>query len=218
MSAHPLASPSTVAAHRGLNRLLEIASGLQLAPQTERFYFLRHGQTECNARRIFQSYEEPLNATGIAQAEAAGKALAREPIATIVCSDVARTHHTASIVAAHHVLTPNGAQGLRERHFGELIGSSSADLDWDCRPAQGETLDLFVERTRDALEQALLQPGPVLVVAHGGTLYVLAALLSVPVTPTLLGNAHPLRFDRIDTGWQATALAAALQGGPVNLS
>lgn len=207
MSVTP--SSASAALHRGLSRLIEIASGLTLVPDTDRFYFLRHGQTECNARRIFQSYEEPLNATGIAQAEAAGEILANQPIATIVCSDVARTHHTARIVAAHHRLAPNGSQGLRERHFGELVGTSSLELDWDCRPAQGETLDVFVQRSRDALEAALAEPGPVLVVAHGGTLYVLAALLRVPVSAGLLGNAHPLRFERAGGGWHATALAAS---------
>ncbi len=203
MSAPP--SPS----HRGLDRLARLAADLSFTPDVERFYFLRHGQTDCNARRIFQTADEPLNATGTAQAERAGEVLAREPLRTIVCSDIRRAHQTAHIVAAHHTLAPAGAEGLRERHFGDLIGSSSADIDWDCAPPAGETLDTFVERTAQALQAALREPGPVLVVAHGGTLYVLAGLLRVPVTPALLGNAHPLRFDAIAGGWQAMPLAEA---------
>lgn len=194
---------------RGLSRLSEIAAAIAFAPDVPGFYFLRHGQTECNARRIFQGADEPLNDTGIAQAERAGVVLAREPIRTIVCSDARRAHHTAHIVAAHHTIMPAGTELLRERHFGELIGSSSVDMDWDCAPPAGETLDVFVGRTAQALEAALREPGPVLIVAHGGTLYVLADLLGVAATPALLGNAHPLRFDRTAEGWQVTALAEA---------
>ncbi|MBU4612623.1 histidine phosphatase family protein [Achromobacter sp. GG226] len=206
----PSLPPAPALSRRGLDRLAALASGIPFDPAVPGFYFLRHGQTECNARRIFQGVDEPLNATGVAQAERAGDVLAREPIRTIVCSDIARAHHTARIVAAHHTITPAGTDGLRERHFGELIGSSSADMDWDCAPPAGETLDTFVTRTAQALEAALREPGPVLVVAHGGTLYVLAGLLGLDATPALLGNAHPLRFDRTDTGWQVTALADAV--------
>ena len=92
---------------------------------------------------------------------------------------------------------------------GALIGTSSVDLDWDCAPDNGETLGIFVQRTRDALAHALADTAPVLVIAHGGTLHVLAALLSISVTPSLLANAQPLRFERQTQGWSAIALGAA---------
>jgi hypothetical protein len=46
----------------------------------------------------------------------------------------------------------------------------------------------------------------VLVVAHGGTLYVLAALLGVPVDVAIMGNAQPLRFERSGPTWAVTPL------------
>jgi len=46
----------------------------------------------------------------------------------------------------------------------------------------------------------------VLVVAHGGTLYVLAALLGVSVHAGVLGNAQPLRFWRDGPIWGIEAL------------
>src|SRR5690606_11358257 len=98
-----------------------------------------------------------------------------------------------------------------ERDFGELVGSSSADIDWDCAPQAGETLDEFAHRVHAGFQEALTQPGPVLLVAHGGILYVLAAALEVAVTPELLGNAHPLRFNREGSRWHATPLAQATQ-------
>jgi probable phosphoglycerate mutase len=53
----------------------------------------------------------------------------------------------------------------------------------------------------------------VLIVAHGGSLYVLAALLGVPVDLGLLGNAQPLRFERDGTGWRVRSLLQQVDGG-----
>lgn len=205
-------SPSTTAAlhtSRGLARLIELAAADPLQPACDTFYFLRHGQTPRNALRIFQSYDEPLSELGEQQAAAAATALAGEPIRRIVCSDARRALHTAQTVAATLGLEPQLRQPLRERHFGALVGTSSADIDWDCSPEGGETLAQFVDRKRRALQEALSAEGPVLIVAHGGSLYVLAALLNVPVEMSILANAHPLHFTRQAQRWQARSLVAA---------
>ncbi len=202
---------------RGLDQLMRLGAALPLAPGCERFYFLRHGQTERNARRIFQAPTEPLNATGMEQARQAAGVLAGEPIATIVCSDILRALDTAIEVASRHGLDPVPHAGLRERNFGALIGSSSVGIDWACAPDGGETLETFVDRSRAGLAYALAHTGPVLVVAHGGSLYVLAAVLGVVLTDAFLGNAQPLRFDRRAGAWRATPLAAA-DGGAANLA
>lgn len=200
-------SPILLPNSRGLDRLTDIMAPLQARFECEQFYFLRHGQTECNARKIFQTPEEPLNAIGISQAERAAEALAAEAITTIVCSDMHRTRHTAQVVAKRHALAPIDTIHLRERNFGVLIGTSSLEINWDCAPHNGETLDEFAHRVYSGLHEALEHPGPVLIVAHGGILYVLAALLRIAVTPELLGNAHPLRFTRRNPdAWEAVPL------------
>ena len=210
---------------RGLERLPALcAAGCDIPAHVERFYFLRHGQTARNALRIFQGIEEPLNATGLAQAEQAARVLAAElagePVVHIVCSDAPRAHTTAQAVARQLQYTPKPHAGLRERHFGALIGSSSADIDWDCAPEGGETLDQFVARTLAALTEAVAHPAPVLVVAHGGTLHVLATALGVTAQPALMANAQPLRFDRQAQGWRVTPLGvlSAAADGPANLA
>lgn len=203
---------------RGLTRLPEIVASLRADLACDHFYFLRHGQTEGNARRVFQTIEEPLNPTGLEQAERAAELLASVTLRSIISSDAHRAHHTARIVAARHGLEPIGTPGLRERHFGELVGTPSHTIDWDCAPANGETLDGFALRCHGGLIEALTQPAPVLVVAHGGTLYVLASLLKVPVDPTLLANAHPLRFERHTGGWRAQPLAEATAPAALNLA
>ena len=197
----------------GLDQLVRIAEAQPLSPACDHFYFLRHGQTGRNALRIFQAVDEPLSELGLQQAAHAAELLAGEPIRTIVCSDARRAFDTAHTVAAALRLAPTAQPELRERNFGALIGTSSAHIDWACEPEGGETLAQFVGRKRAALDAALRQPAPVLVVAHGGTLYALAALLGVPIDTNVLGNAQPLRFARSGPTWAITPLLRHADGG-----
>ena len=196
----------------GLDQLIRIAADQPLSPDCDHFYFLRHGQTGRNALRIFQAVDEPLSELGLQQAARAATLLAGEPIRTVVCSDARRANDTAYAVATALKLVPAAQATLRERNFGALIGTSSANIDWACEPEGGETLLQFVSRTRGAIDTALRLPAPVLVVAHGGTLYALAALLGVPVDLGLLGNAQPLRFERRGPTWAVTPLLRHADG------
>ncbi len=196
----------------GLDQLIRIAEAQPLSPVCDHFYFLRHGQTGRNAQRIFQAVDEPLSELGLRQAAHAAGLLAGEPIRTIVCSDARRAFDTAHTVAAALRLTPTAQVELRERNFGALIGTSSVNIDWACEPEGGETLTQFVARKRAALAAALQQPAPMLVVAHGGTLYALAALLGVPIDTNVLGNAQPLRFARSGPTWAITPLLRHADG------
>ena len=196
----------------GLDLLIRIAADQPLSPDCDHFYFLRHGQTGRNALRIFQAVDEPLSELGLQQAARAAALLAGEPIRTVVCSDARRANDTAYAVATALKLVPAAQATLRERNFGALIGTSSANIDWACEPEGGETLSQFIARTREAIGTVLRQPAPVLVVAHGGTLYALAALLGVPVDLGLLGNAQPLRFERRGPTWAVTPLLRHADG------
>ncbi|VTU17753.1 MULTISPECIES: histidine phosphatase family protein [unclassified Variovorax] len=202
--------------HDGLHELVRLAAQVPLAPACDHFYFLRHGQTPRNAQRIFQPVDEPLSDLGLAQAARAAELLAGEPIQSVACSDAKRAFDTAHTVMGRHrnrALAPLVLEGLRERDFGALIGTSSAALDWACEPEGGETLARFVERKRVALDAALALPAPVLVVAHGGSLLVLAAMLGVPIDFGVLGNAQPLRFARSGPTWGVAALLAQADDG-----
>lgn len=182
---------------------------IQLTPTS--FYFLRHGQTPGNALKVFQTYAEPLSEVGIQQALDAAEALttAPEAVRTIVVSDAARTLQTAAPVAKKLGLKTIQTAALRERHFGDLWGTSSANIDWDCSPANGETLKEFVERTRAGILQALNgNEGPVLIVAHGGNLMVLASLLHIPLDTKMFGNALPIYFSCDGEKWSARPLLA----------
>ena len=191
---------------QGLAEFLRLGGDLPLLPACDHFYFLRHGQTARNLQRIFQAPDEPLNDTGLDQARRAAELLAGESIRTIVCSDAQRALTTALTVATSHSIEPLPDEGLRERNFGVLIGTSSAQIDWACDPADGESMAIFMARKHAALTRALALPGPVLVVAHGGSLFALAAMLGVPIDMKLLGNAQPLRFRRNGSIWSIDPL------------
>lgn len=197
----------------GLAQLIHIASAMELRPDCDSFLFVRHGQTACNARRIFQGPDEPLDATGQAQAAACARLLASTRLARIVCSDMRRARETAAAIAAPHHLQPNPQAGLRERNFGTRIGTSSAQIDWASAPPLGETLDGFVQRTCAGLRLALASPQPLLIVAHGGTLHVLAALLRLTMPLDLMANAQPLLVRRVAGRWTVQALAAGHGAG-----
>ncbi|MBM4073579.1 MAG: histidine phosphatase family protein [Planctomycetes bacterium] len=165
-----------------------------LTPGHREFFFLRHGQTEHNLRRIVQpQLGVSLNQTGRGQAEAAAAKLAGRKIRKIIASDSDRAWETAQTVARVCGWPVHAAAELRERHWGELIGKSNVALDWGSSPAEGETLAQFAARTLKGLARAL-RDSDILVTAHGGTYYVLTAALGIPHRPDQPPNAAPMHF------------------------
>jgi probable phosphoglycerate mutase len=196
--------------HRGLDALFDMARATPLAPECEAFYFIRHGETDGNAKRIFQHAEIPLNARGLEQAEAASRALAGAALQRIFASTMTRAWTTAEAIARPHGLTPVPEAGLRERWFGDLVGTPSHDHDWRESPPNGETMAEFVSRTQAGIARSLVDAGKIrtALVGHGGILYVLAPSLGLDITTEMLANATPLRFERSGTTrWTVTRIA-----------
>ena len=142
------------------------------------FYFLRHGQTDWNKQRRTQgSIDVPLNATGLQQAERAGRALAGLPIATICSSPLSRALRTAEFARQVLRCDLHVVDDLAECCWGDQQGELEDILerDWlaDWRtgvavPEGAEPYDRFIARAVGAINASLEHPGPVLVVAHGG--------------------------------------------------
>ena len=180
------------------------------------FYFLRHGETDWNARGIMQGQTDvPLSAVGLRQAAAIAKTVETLPIATVCCSSLGRARHTAEIASAGLRLPLIAIDDLKECRFGIYEGKSSAGPwreDWiqgGLLPG-GENYNEYVTRALRGLNTALMNPGPVLVVAHGGTFWAIQrfALANRPVrVPNcVLFKLDPPRFDT--TSWTVTELAA----------
>jgi len=89
-----------------------------------RFLLIRHGETEWNRNPRFRGQSDvPLNATGLAQAAAAGRAVAARwrPVA-VYHSPLGRARQTAEAVAGPLGLVAQPHPGLLDIHFGELQG------------------------------------------------------------------------------------------------
>ena len=195
----------------GVGRLEALARSVPHAIPRASFLFLRHGETDGNLNRYYQTEDQPLNATGEAQAAAAARILSGQGVADIVASPMPRAWRTASLAAEHHALAPRPEPRIKERVYTALFGQPNADFDWAHDPAGCETLDQFVSRVRDGLSDALqapVAPGRErLVVAHGGVLLVLVAMLGASLGPGLDRNATPMRFAPAGAGWAAERLA-----------
>lgn len=172
------------------------------APTPVPFWFLRHGETDWNARGLSQgNVDIPLNTVGWAQAERAAEALARtmgtpREIVTIVASPLSRARNTAETVAAKLGLDIELDEGLREVSFGvqegqEMGGWFDDWVDGKLTPEGGESFEQLRIRTVEALNRALSRKGPVLVVAHGALWRAFRSVAGLPAnvrTP----NALPL--------------------------
>ncbi len=179
----------------GLDEVRRRATKRPLKPRARRFIFLRHGETEGNARRVYQPHDITLNPTGQAQARRAAEYLREHRVERILASDMRRAWQTAE-TAAEMVGAPVIPEPrLRERWFGDLIGTSSIDLDWRKEPPNGESLQDFVERTQAGFRDALDTDASTLLVAHGGSLYVLVFSLGADLLEQHIANATPLLFE-----------------------
>ena len=141
-----------------------------------RIFVIRHGETSGNAARIVQRPEIPLSARGEAQAEALARRLAREGIARIVSSDLARAVGTAERLERATGAPLTFDPLLQERNFGDVRGTAYDELGFDLfaldfAPANGESWDVFharVDRAWEAVRAlAAALSGTLAVVTHG---------------------------------------------------
>lgn len=145
------------------------------------FWFLRHGQTDWNAKDLSQgNIDIPLNATGIAQAHVAAAKLVGRGIASIVSSPLSRAHDTAKIVGAALGLEVSLIPDLHEVSFGVQEGQEMGDwfhdwVDGVFTPVGGESFAELCTRSVAAVNQALESTAPVLIVAHGALFRALRA-------------------------------------------
>lgn len=113
----------------------------------------------------------------------------------IYCSDLSRTMETAQILAEHMNIGIASDPRLREINFGDWEGKSWEEIydrdpdtmrawgsDWiNIPPPGGESVQQLHARIADFYEETLNRPNlpqtPTLVVAHAGSLRVLACLL-----------------------------------------
>lgn len=179
-----------------------------LAPRVDRFYFLRHGETDYNRRHIVQGWADiPLNFTGEQQAKVAAQALKDAGVTSIVSSSAQRARRTAEIVsAAVGVPIHRLDERLREKCFGEYEHSADPTPSvWTRQDRGAESYADFATRTVTGMNAALGEGLP-LIVAHGGVRRVLLWGLGLDVTGPAMGNAVPLELVRVNNSWRVNVL------------
>ncbi|GAJ27822.1 histidine phosphatase family protein [Acidomonas methanolica] len=186
------------------------------------YWYLRHGQTDWNARDLSQGRTDvPLNATGEAQAVAAAQRVARHwrdgatPIARIVSSPLSRALRTAeeardAIARASGVVLPlTTDDDLIEVCFGVQEGEPMGT--WYDPWIAGEFTPEGAERFADlrmrvvrAVNRALeAGEGLPLIVAHGGVFRSLRSAMGM--APNVrLANAVPLYLTPASPEWTMT--------------
>lgn len=148
--------------------------------------FARHGETEANAKLVFQGQTGAgLDRRGRAQARRLRDRIARAGVSAIVASDLERAVETAGIVAGGVSLEVTFDPDLREVDVGVWSGKTHDELarlypeEWamwsrgfDVARGGGETYaQLAVRVERAALRVAAANPGQrTLVVSHGGAI------------------------------------------------
>jgi broad specificity phosphatase PhoE len=149
------------------------------------FWFLRHGETDWNARGISQgNVDIPLNPTGLAQARSAAEKLRNRGIATIVASPLSRARVTAEIAGEALGLPVSIDRDLREVAFGVQEGQAMSGwfTDWVAggfTPEGAESFAALRARAVSAINRATALPPAVLVVAHGALFRALRAAMGM---------------------------------------
>ena len=192
------------------------------------FWYLRHGETDWNARGLSQGRSDiALNRNGLAQAAGAGAILASDagslaPIARIVSSPLVRALRTAEIVAdamaaaGRPRLPIHTDPDLREVCFGVQEGEPMGEWydSWiagDFTPDGAEVFADLMVRATDAVNRATAGEGVVLIVCHGAMFRALRKVMNLPAN-VRLPNAVPLWLEPgadADMPWSLTEVSRA---------
>ena len=193
------------------------------------FTFVRHGETDANISGRMQGQGDcPLNANGLAQADAAAAYLRETPFDVIYSSDLSRAAETARRIReqGHSSVPLIGTKDLREMNCGELEGWTwqalrekypdkvaifYRDTAAGTFPG-GESKDGFQLRVSHFLEEVLARHRGkrVLLVSHGGVLQRVFRHIAGPVNGSnllpLAGNASITQFlySEHQQAWQLT--------------
>lgn len=172
-------------------------------------FLIRHGQTEWNAAGRFQgALDSPLTRLGERQADAIGRALAREAagLATPLAAHVSprgRARRTAELASVHLALDEAIEPRLAEINMGAWDGLTTFEIDadypgaldglerteWMFRGPGGETFDDLSARVAAWLEG--LEDRPVAAFSHGLAGRVIRGLYLGQTRRDMLAQASP---------------------------
>jgi broad specificity phosphatase PhoE len=167
-------------------------------------YLVRHGETDWNRTHRIQGITDiPLNDTGRAQAQRAGRLLARRSWDGIYSSPLVRAFETATIIGTEIGLgNPAPLPALAERNYGEAEGLTDTEIERrypGTMPVPGrESRESVAARVLPALlSLAEENPGKHLIVAsHGAVIRTLLMAVDAPIQRGVAitnGSIHSFR-------------------------
>ena len=164
----------------------------------ERFFFVRHGETDANANSLMAGggWDIPLNRIGEAQSLVATEILLRTVphLDHIFVSSMQRARQTSAAISEEYPKARvHDVPGLIEWKFGAWEKTPWEDVRADFLdnqdPPQGETRVEFQQRIHAGLEACLSHPGEKLIVAHGGVWWYIMKIIGLE--PFLVENCTP---------------------------
>ncbi|MEM7174380.1 MAG: phosphoglycerate mutase family protein [Chlamydiota bacterium] len=177
------------------------------------FYFLRHGQTEHNVKRITTGREKdvPLNDHGRSQARLIAPQVEQLPIQTICYSPLRRAQETMELGAA-------GLTTMKRIAIDDLKECVSdvwlTMTEQKAKEPSCAQVRAFFAQVRAGLLKALTFAGPVLIIAHGGVYWALCHQLKIFDHEWKIGNGEVAHFSpNEDNGWQAKLIIEPPKGG-----
>ncbi|WP_217577413.1 SDR family NAD(P)-dependent oxidoreductase [Mesorhizobium sp. GbtcB19] len=173
------------------------------------FHFVRHGKTELNTDFVVEGGVKKwfaqgggtdigLNDVGKIQARMAGNVLRTLSPSQVFCSPKLRAIQTA-VFANVACVGFHIDEDLDECHFGSLEGKLAPLELFEGNFGDGERKPDFSRRVAKALERTRSEN--TLLVAHGGVLRVIAALLGVELPREHLENGRVIHFQKLDSIW-----------------
>ena len=154
-----------------------------------KIFYVRHGQTDWNLEQRMQGgqTDNPLNGTGIQQAEETRELLKNIKYDIVIRSPMLRAKQTAEIINQDRDVEIIVDERLRERKLGQSEGDPVTperekqiwDYELNIDLKGGENLKEFEDRIIDFIQDIKIkyQDKTVLIVAHGGIAKVLKAYL-----------------------------------------
>jgi probable phosphoglycerate mutase len=180
-------------------------------------YFIRHGETSWNRERRTMGWTDiPLSDIGVSQADEAQKYVKDLGIQTICTSPLQRAHQTANILNQILQVPLVKFDNLKEIGWGDHEGQIRVltgdqmfvESKHGQRPTGAESYETFEKRALSGFKESLTNPGPVLIVSHGGVFWALANYFNWPVDK-LLTNCELIQifFPRAHGDWVVRQVA-----------
>lgn len=157
----------------------------------KQFYFLRHGQTDHNAKHLLTEIEEnpPLNAVGKSQASAVASLVNALEVDVICHSPLQRAIETMQLCAGDAVVPMYHVDDLKECTSAiwlEMIALQKDEMSALVQP--------FFEQVVSGVNAALAYGEEVLIVAHGGVHWALCHMLQITQHDWDLHNCGLVHF------------------------